>query len=322
MRWEEVKPDYQTITAGVAVISIGLLAFLLFFPVRVFDTEFEVRKGDGLNDIAQVLKDVGLTRSKVAFVAYARLTGKSDELKAGRYLISEPVNVSQVLTILTKGLTQSDDIVILVPEGSNVWEIDEILAKVGLTGTGQFAERFYLDEGYLFPDTYRFPDPAKKHISIEEIRQKFMDNFKSKADRVSKEELIIASILEKEAKTEEDVRFVAGIIEKRMELGMLLQIDATVAYGACVRTSIIRNCDVTQIGVANEITVDGPYNTYIRKGLPPGPISNPGLKAIRAAQNPRKSDYLYYLSTRDGSQLVYSKTLAEHEANRRKYLGI
>ena len=107
---------------------------------------------------------------------------------------------------------------------------------------------------------------------------------------------------------------------------MPLQIDATVIYGACRRKmaeiKFTKNCEVTFQGPAIEIKIDGPYNTYTRKGLPPGPISNPGLKAIEAALNPTASNYLYYLSTRDGSQMIYSKTAGEHVANRRKYLGI
>ena len=122
------------------------------------------------------------------------------------------------------------------------------------------------------------------------------------------------------------MKLVSGIIKKRLELGIPLQIDAAVIYGACRRIAEegnwIRNCNVTFQGPAIEIKIEGPFNTYIYKGLPPAPISNPGLQAIEAALNPTPSDYLYYLSTRDGSQMIYSKTPGEHAANRRKYLGI
>jgi UPF0755 protein len=145
---------------------------------------------------------------------------------------------------------------------------------------------------------------------------------------VLRDTLLKASILEKEARREEDMRLVAGVIENRLDRGMLLQIDATVSYGACLRkfqsliVSKLKDCDVSQIPVGAEIRIDGPYNTYTRKGLPPGSIANPGIKAIQAVLNPTKSDYLYYLSIRDGSQMIFSKTAAEHAANRRKYLGI
>jgi len=107
---------------------------------------------------------------------------------------------------------------------------------------------------------------------------------------------------------------------------MLLQIDATVAYGWCLRRwlpmSSTANCDVTQAPIALEIKTDGPYNTYTRPGLPEGPIGNPGLQALEAAKHPKASDYLYYLSTRDGSDIIFSKTLDEHLKNRAKYLGL
>ena len=142
--------------------------------------------------------------------------------------------------------------------------------------------------------------------------------------------LIKASILEKEARKEKDMRLVAGVIENRLARGMLLQIDATVSYGACLRNfqfsifsfQTLKYCDVSQIGVANEIKIDGPYNTYTRAGLPAGPIANPGITAIQAVLNPAKSDYLYYLSTRDGSRVIFSKTAAEHATNRHKHLGL
>ena len=118
---------------------------------------------------------------------------------------------------------------------------------------------------------------------------------------------------------------VSGIIQKRLQLKMPLQIDATVAYGWCLRRwlpmSNNRTCDVTQAPIATELKVDGPYNTYARVGLPPAPISNPGLQALEAAAHPKTSSYLYYLSTRDGSQIIYAKTAAEQQANRAKYLG-
>jgi UPF0755 protein len=130
-------------------------------------------------------------------------------------------------------------------------------------------------------------------------------------------------MLEKEAKTSHDMALVAGIIYKRMEIGMLLQIDATVAYGWCLRSAGLgRDCDVTQAPIALELGIDGPYNTYLRAGLPAGPISNPGIQALEAAANPSTSDYLFYLSTRDGSRIIYAETHEEHLQNRREHLGV
>ena len=153
------------------------------------------------------------------------------------------------------------------------------------------------------------------------------------SDRLSRV-IIVASILEKEVKTEQDMRLVAGIIEKRLQLGMPFEIDATVAYGVCrqkfllglssatfedSKVALDKYCDVSLVNIVDNIPVDSAYNTYKRKGLPAGPISNPGLKAINAALDPQTSDYLYYLSAKDGTT-IFSKTAAEHIRARQKYL--
>src|SRR3989344_1290363 len=326
-----LKSVKSKIIAVSAIILLFCLFLIMYFPVKANQIEVVIEKGQGLAEISQILRDGGVIRSRWLFMLYVRLTKEDRNLKAGTYIFDGATNMSKVVNVLTEGLSQPDDIEVLIHEGSNVWDIDQILANKGVIRLGEFSDKFYLKEGYLFPDTYRFLDPQKEKITIEAIGDKMFNNFDSKTKDVFKglsliqqrEIIILASMLEKEAKIEQDMRMVAGIIRKRMELGMLLQIDATVTYGACLRQYNLSGklCDVTLVGVANEIKIDGLYNSYIRKGLPPGPISNPGLKAIAAASDPKDSDYLYYLSTRDGSQIIYSKTADEHLRNRRKYLG-
>ena len=347
---------FSAIAILMAIAFIGLLVYFLYLPADKDDgnlTEITVRQGDGLRVVADKLSNAGLIRNKFLFVAYVSLKGQDDELKAGRYLFSRSMSIPVILSLITEGKSESDDTVVVIPEGLNVWEIDKLLVKKGLISEGQFSLQFYDEEGYLYPDTYRlrnfqFPisnlqinssdQNSKQEETVEKLREKMKENFNNKTNKLwknlslekRKKILVIASILEKEAKTEEDMQLVAGIIYKRLELDIPLQIDATVIYGACLRNfqfpisnlQKIKNCDVTFQSPAEEIKIDGPYNTYIREGLPPAPISNPGLKAIQAALNPQESDYLYYLSTRDGSQMIYSKTSAEHAGNRRKYLGL
>lgn len=329
-------------------IAFVLLLFLpvfyfVYFPVNAGNVPISVviEQGQGSRVIAGLLKEKSLIRSEWAFIGYIKLTGQDDQLKAGKYNFSGRLDVSDVAFIIVNGLSESDDIRILISEGFNVWEIDKRLVKLGLIKEGQFSAEYYDEEGYLFPDTYRLNQllATSSYELPDALRRRMADNFKDKTGEIFKDLakkdqekiIIIASILEKEARTEKDMKLVSGIIYKRLELDMPLQIDATVTYGACYRQfdsqvkdprSRIQNCDVTFQGPAREIKIDGLYNSYMRKGLPPGPISNPGLKAIGAALNPTKSDYLYYLSTRDGSQMIYSKTAGEHVANRRRYLGI
>lgn len=127
-------------------------------------------------------------------------------------------------------------------------------------------------------------------------------------------------MIEKEVRNERDMRLVSGIIRKRIKIGKPLQLDATVSYGVCLpKWEDGKYCDVSLANIVDNIPRESAYNTYKRKGLPAGPISNPGLDSLKAALNPEKSDYLYYLNTRDGTT-IFSKTASEHEANRRKYI--
>ena len=292
-----------------------------------------INEGQSVSAIADTLNAKGVIDNKFAFVVYAVISGNEKKLKAGRYVFRPGVTIPVIVNSMSEEFAALNDIVVTIPEGFNVFDIDKRLYGLGLLKEGEFAQKYYADEGQFFPDTYRF---KKEGETVDTIAQKMKNHLNLKFKETSiilsvlvfNDVLIKASILEKEARREEDMRLVAGVVENRLERGMLLQIDATVAYGACLRKfeslkiSEFRHCDVSQTPVGEEIKIDGPYNTYTRAGLPPGPIANPGITAIQAVLDPIKSDYLYYLSTRDGSRMIFSKTSAEHAANRRKYLNI
>lgn len=314
-------------TGALVALGIGvviILGFQIFAPVDSGATEpvlIEIPSGSSVRQIAGILNRSGIISSPRIFVAYSMITGSSGRLQAGKYSLNQSMNIPEVLDALVEGRAETTDTTIVIPEGSNIWEVDRRLTEAKLIVEGEFARVYWKKEGYLFPDTYRFRPDAR----IEDIAKVIQENFDQKTDDVNPKTLIIASLLEKEAKTTEDMRLVAGVIQQRIKNGMLLQIDASVSYGACLRESLAnvfkRDCDVTQIGVRREIEKDSEFNTYIHAGLPPRPISNPGLRAIEVAANPQPSDYLFYLSTRDGEQIIYSKTLEEHLANRREHLG-
>ncbi len=319
--------SFTTIAAGAAIVVLGLFIYLLFFPINASNKEFIVSEGDSLNHIADNLKNEQLIKSKLMFVFYVKAIGEEKGLKAGRYLLTGSVSTAKIVSILAEGLSEDNNLKVVIPEGSNIWEIDQALADAGVSTKGSFARKSYRDEGYLFPDTYRFKKDEEADIKMKDnFRVKTIGILAGLSESKKREVVIIASILEKEAKTEKDMRLISGIIGSRIAKGMLLQIDATVSYGACLRKSLETNfarlCDVSQIGVANEIKIDSEFNSYLRKGLPPTPISNPGLVALSAAVNPQKSAYLYYLSTRSGDEIIYAKTPQEQAQNRKKYLGI
>ncbi len=342
--------SYKIIAMVVAVIFVFISLYVIYIPIHPGDKrvlDIIVPSGQGVYGIAKTLQDAGLIRSQNLFVLYIHLAGNDRNLKAGKYLMPGGLNIPQIVEMLSKGLAEPEDIVVTIPEGSNIWDIDSILSKQKMIVGGDFAGKFYRDEGSLFPDTYqstnyelRITNYEFKNLA-EELRNKMAANFKAKTNRLfnnlnsekQRAAVIIASLLEKEAKTEEDMRLISGIIKKRLEKGMPLEVDASIIYGACLRKMNYelritnyelqtKNCDVSLQSPAIEIKIDSPYNTYKRKGLPAGAISNPGLVALKAALEPQASDYLYYLSTRDGSQLIYAKTPAEQARNRKKYLGI
>jgi UPF0755 protein len=282
----------------------------------------EIPIGFGARAIGGRLKECGVIRSGFVFELYARLLWKASHLQAGTYVFSPSQSLPEIADIISSGRALSTDITVTLPEGMNIWEVSATLQQAGLVQNPAAFVREYLSyEGKLFPETYRFALGASHAMLLSRMT----DTFRQHSTGVSQSQLIIASMLEKEAKTKDDMALIAGIIQKRMQLKMPLQIDATVTYGACARIFKLQSsnklCDVTQIGVANELKIDGPYNTYTRTGLPTGPIANPGDTALWAAAHPKASDYVYYLSTRDGSRIIYSKTLAEHLKNRQKYLG-
>jgi UPF0755 protein len=172
-------------------------------------------------------------------------------------------------------------------------------------------------EGYIFPDSYKI----RKEETIEDIINKTLQNFDKKVTPELRQEIekqnktifeiiTMASLLEKEVKTLEDKKIVSGILWKRLENNMPLQVDATISF--------ITGKKDANISI-EETKIDSPYNTYKYKGLPLGPISNPGLESIIAAIYPESSDYWYYLSTPEG-ETVFSKTLEEHNIAKAKYL--
>ena len=168
----------------------------------------------------------------------------------------------------------------------------------------EFLEKTAGLEGYLFPDTYLFLPGAETEQIIGTMR----DNFQKKAGDVGQDTVIMASLIEKEVPDSDDRKIVSGILWKRLEIGMPLQVDAVFPY-----------ITGRQKVLSDDLKIDSLYNTYFYKGLPPGPISNPGLDAIEAARNPKESPYLYYLSGRDG-KTHFAKTFAEHLKNKEKYL--
>ena len=295
-----------------------LIAAIIFFVLAGFSGYFflsapkdfpsgetiVIEKGTGLAEISGKLKKEGFIKNKYAFALYARSLGKSKKIKYGKYLFNEPVSVFSLTRRLAKGEFGFKPIKVTITEGLTIKEISELFGGFENFDKKEFLEKTEKLEGYLFPDTYLFLPFAE----TEQIIGTMTDNFKKKAGDVGKDIVIMASLIEKEVPDSDDRKIVSGILWKRLKLGMALQVDAVFPY-------ITGNRKI----LSDDLKIDSPYNTYLHKGLPPGPISNPGLDAIEAARNPKESPYLYYLSGQDG-KTHFSKTYEEHLRNKEKYL--
>ncbi|MEK7659193.1 MAG: endolytic transglycosylase MltG [Patescibacteria group bacterium] len=327
---------YFIITAFL--IFLGLLFYLIdeIYIERVLagKIEFQIEKGESLNSVVKKLAEAGLVRNKFITRSYLFFNGLETSVKPGLYILGPKYSVNEIFEKFNLGA----DLEVKVFEGWTVKEIAEALSELGvIKDSGDFlklAKNFnnsggayeFLPkkkgvdlEGYLFPDTYKF-----ERGSVDSAVEKMLLNFRKKvilkyAGRHPEELrniLIMASMLEREVKTDEDMRLVSGILWKRFESEVSLQVDAALVYIKCVfmAESESDSSGCRQLSNADK-KIDSLYNTYLNKGLPPGPISNPGLRAIDAALNPIESGYWYYLSALDG-RTIFSETLDEHNLNR------
>lgn len=297
----------------------------------VSSVQFIIVKGEGFRGISARLSKHSLIKSIFVFKLYSLLGGKVQRFQPGVYELSATMSVPQIVDVLTTG--GRNELTVTIPEGSTVKDIDDILTASGVIEKGSFINYSLGDleatypflaqvnslEGFLFPDTYRF----EINSSINVVLERFLNNFSAKAWTLLSEKrgwydfLILASFLEREVPDFNDRQLIAGILFKRLEIGMPLQVDATVSYLKC--NGRIRGCS-NAVVTKGDLNLSSPYNTYQRLGWTPTPIANPGEAAISAALNPKPSPYLYYLSASGTKETIFSRTLEEHNRNRVKYL--
>ena len=263
-----------------------------------------IESGLSLSATAEKLEMEGIIKNGFGFKVLAKILNKSRRIKSGEYLFKDPVSVFGVISRITRGSFGFGTVRIFVPEGFASDDIANLFGKFKNFDKEEFLLKAKEFEGYLFPDTYLFLPSADADQIIKEMR----DNFFKKAGNMERDIIIIASLIEKEVPKTEDRGLVSGVFWKRLEIGMPLQVDAVFPY-------ITGRNNVT----LDDYKIKSPYNTYLNKGLPPGPISNPGLDAIQSALNPKESPYLFYLSGKDG-KTHFAETYEKHLANKEKYL--
>lgn len=307
------------------IISLGILSILLIIAwlyIANYSAPKEFPKGeiviinDGstLKEISHMLEDEHIIGSPFLFRSLVTLMSAENSVQAGYYMFNEEINVYEVARRVIDGKFDILPQKITIPEGTNVFEIAAILDDVLESfDTSEFIKIARAKEGYLFPDTYFFNPGTKPEQVIDIMEHTFwkkIDEVKEKIDASDKslsEIIIMASIIEREAYSSEERRVISGILWKRIEEGMPLQVDAAFSH-----VNGKGSYDLTMDDLTSK---DSPYNTYTNLGLPPGPISNPGLDAIEAALEPEDSSYYFYLHGKNGD-IHYASTFENHKANR------
>lgn len=294
----------------ILLIAVVFLIISFFISYNVFSSpvssdsqnqEFVVNQGDSLRQIAKRLEQNGLIKNQYFFILHAYRVGLNSKLQAGQFRLSPSLNLSQVVAQLSKG-GSFDFWYTIIP--------------------GQRLEEFALDsefealarpsEGMLFPDKYLIP----KTYSNQQIIDLILKNYQTKFPNLKYEDLTLASLIEREAKTFESKKMISGILKNRLDTNKALQVDATVQYA---RDSQSKPEKYWSPVSSSDLKINSAYNTYQNPGLPPAPICNPGADSINAALNPTASDYIFYITGKDG-QMYYAKTLAEHNQNIANYL--
>ncbi|MDD2851744.1 MAG: endolytic transglycosylase MltG [Desulfuromonadaceae bacterium] len=316
-------------------LRIVLLAGLFWYLFNLFSAPgngsiiytVSFPPGSGIHKLASELETGGVIRSSWHFILMTRLRGAAHRLKAGDYNLSDNMTPPEILAKIVLG--ESDYRKFTLPEGYSLFQAAELLEQKGYFKKSVFLEkcrdsrlleRFGITEasaeGYLYPATYNLSFGGGEEQLLVQMIGRFNQVFVSLPDGegkrlFSRHELItLASLIEKEAILADEKPIIASVFYNRLRVGMPLQSDPTAVYGVRAFSGKITKADIQN---------RTPYNTYLIKGLPPGPIGNPGKDAMEAAIKPAQTDYLYFVARQDGTH-QFSRTLAEHNKAVVRYL--
>jgi len=307
----------------VLLVAAGGAAWLVLTPFGPAEETFvEIAPGSSTARIGQQLEQAGVVRNRYVFDLMRWV--ERGKLKAGEYRFDHPAPVTEIWSRIARGEVYT--IAVTIPEGANIFDIAARLEQAGFGGKQQFlnvqAQEASLIadidpaakslEGYLFPDTYRFPRKA----TPVQIATTMLKRFRTEAAQLGLKENVhqivtLASLVERETAVDSERPLVASVFDNRLARRMPLMTDPAVIYGL--------ELDGKWRGeiFASDLRFDTPYNTYLHPGLPPGPVANPGARSLRAVMEPAKTDYLYFVAAGANAQgkSLFSSTLEEHQKN-------
>ncbi len=311
-----------------AVVFLGFGLFLFMKEYHMYyrgyrgeSKKIRIERGSSARDVAVLLEREGIIKHKTTFLIFHRLFFKGAPLQAGVYRFCRPLRTVDVIRKLVKG--EIATFRVSVPEGLTVEETAEVFSPylyppAFMEAAGNWWLIKDLDpeardlEGYLFPDTYVFPEDVLPSLvvkrMVQNFKRKFTPELKARAKEMGmsiREVVTLASIIEKESSNDEEKPLISSVFHNRLKLGMPLQSDPTIIY-AMKKMGIWKG----RLYRKHYRQVKSPYNTYLHRGLPPGPICNPGLSSIKAALYPAKTDYLYFIAV--GGKHEFSRTYQQH----------
>lgn len=299
------------LTLAVAVLFGWIFVHSVLLPVIPGDTtvkSFEVTRGETSAEIAAQLQQEGLVKSSLAFRLYIKLHNLGSRIQSGVYQVSPGQSVAQIAVGLTHGIA---DTKVTIPEGYRNEQVAEVVsAKLGLSYKELLVAMKGL-QGRLFPDTYFVGSTATPADIVAEFTKVY--NEKTASLNPTEEDIIIASLVERETRGDAEKGVVAGILRKRLAAGWPLELDATIQY------ALGRSGNWWPDTTLLDRKSPSPYNTYLHTGLPPAPICNPGLASIEAAVHPVSSPYWFYLHDKSGT-IHYAVTNAEQSQNIATYI--
>jgi len=314
------------------ILSLLLLWYLFCLNIppgsgaTVLDLSFP--SGSGIRKLAGELKSGGIIRSSWHFVLLTRLRGKANNLKAGEYRFNDGMTPSEILRKVATG--DVDYRKFSLPEGYSIYQAAELLEQKGYFKSADFLNKCkdpallgrlglagQSVEGYLYPATYNLQRSGDEEQLISQMVNQFEKKYAvlsaagGSFARLSRREIVtLASVIEKEAVSPEEKPLISSVFHNRLRIGMPLQSDPTAVYGAKAFSGKVTSADIKR---------PSSYNTYLNRGLPPGPIGNPGSEALQAALYPAKTSYLYFVARQDGTH-QFSRTLDEHNRAVNRYL--